>query len=61
LDLTILVDRSSLEVFVEGGAVALTMLFYPPEGALTEEFFAPAGRIAIERWDLRSAWTPLSQ
>jgi sucrose-6-phosphate hydrolase SacC (GH32 family) len=53
LDLTILVDRSSLEVFAQGGAVVATMLFYLPEGAVSEEFSAPPGNIAVERWDLR--------
>ena len=32
LDLTILVDRSTLEVFARRGQVAITTLFYPPEG-----------------------------
>jgi len=57
LELTVQVDRSSLEVFAQGGEVAMTMLFYPSAGPIREEFVAPAGRIAIERWDLRSAWT----
>ncbi len=55
LALTILVDGSTLEVFAEAGQVALTNLFYPPEGPLAEEFFAPAdrpGNIVVERWDL---------
>jgi fructan beta-fructosidase len=59
LELTILVDRSSLEVFAEGGRVAITMLFYPPQGSLAEEFFAPpdrSGRLTVEQWDLTSAW-----
>jgi fructan beta-fructosidase len=61
LDLTILVDRSTLEVFAQGGQVAITNLFYPPEGPLAQEFFAPAGqpgRITVERWDLKSSWIP---
>jgi sucrose-6-phosphate hydrolase SacC (GH32 family) len=59
LDLTILVDRSTLEVFAQRGEIAMSMLFYPPEGRFTEEFFAPANapaRITVERWDLRSTW-----
>jgi hypothetical protein len=47
------VDRSSLEVFAQRGGVVATMLFYPPEGPFSEEFSAPSGKIAIERWDLR--------
>ena len=63
LDLTILVDRSTLEVFARRGQVAITTLFYPPAGPLNLEFFAPAprpGRITVERWDLDSAWNPPS-
>ena len=61
LDLTILVDRSTLEVFAQHGQAAITNLFYPLEGPLPQEFFAASGQpgsIAVERWDLRSAWTP---
>ena len=61
LDLTILVDRSTLDVFAQRGQVAITNLFYPPKGAVAPEFFARvdwAGRIAVERWDLRSSWLP---
>lgn len=60
LDLTILVDRSTIEVFAQHGEAAITNLIYPPEGPLSLEFFAPdgwAGKVAAERWDLASAWT----
>ncbi len=63
LDLTILVDRSTLEVFARRGQVAITTLFYPPAGPLNLEFFAPAprpGRITVERWDLDSTWPSTS-
>ncbi len=59
LELTILVDRSTLEVFAQGGRVAISTLIYPPEGPLALEFFSPpgrSGRIAVERWDLSSTW-----
>ncbi len=59
LDLVILADRSTLEVFAQRGEVAITSLFYPPEGALTPQFFAPSGRpgrIAVELWDMTSTW-----
>ncbi len=57
LELRILVDRSTLEVFAGGGAAAITTLFYPPDGPLTPEFFGRTeGRIAVERWDLAPAW-----
>ena len=61
LELTILVDRSTLEVFAQGGRVAISTLIYPPEGPLTLEFFSPSGRqgrIAVERWNLASTWAP---
>jgi sucrose-6-phosphate hydrolase SacC (GH32 family) len=61
LDLTILVDRSTLEVFARRGQVAITTLIYPPEGPLNPEFFAAAarpGRITVARWDLDSTWRP---
>jgi fructan beta-fructosidase len=57
LTLTILVDGSTLEVFAQGGQVAITNLFYPPAGPLAQEFFASdgrRGRIGVERWDLGS-------
>ena len=60
LDVVVLVDRSTLEVFAQHGDVAMTTLFYPPQGPLAQEFFAPEarpGRIAVERWDLVSAWS----
>jgi hypothetical protein len=63
LDLIILVDRSTLEVFAGRGEVAITTLFYPREGPLNLEFFAATvqpGRIAVERWDLDSTWSPLA-
>jgi sucrose-6-phosphate hydrolase SacC (GH32 family) len=62
LDLTVLVDRSTLEVFARRGQVAITTLFYPPDGPVSPEFFAAArpGRIAVERWDLDSTWIPPS-
>jgi len=58
LSLAILVDRSTIEVFAQGGEVTITDLFYPPAGRLDLQFFPPspqAGRIEAKRWDLRSA------
>ena len=59
LELRILVDRSTVEVFAQGGKVAITNLFYPPAGAQGMEFFAggvKAGPIRVDVWELRSAW-----
>jgi sucrose-6-phosphate hydrolase SacC (GH32 family) len=58
VDLDILVDHSTLEVFAMGGRVAMSNLFYTPDGSMREEFFAPeggTGRILVDRWDLAPA------
>jgi fructan beta-fructosidase len=59
LELTILVDRSTVEVFAQGGQVAMTNLVYPPAGAQGMELSADgvkAGRIRVEAWELKSVW-----
>jgi fructan beta-fructosidase len=58
LELAILVDRSTVEVFAQGGKVAISSLVYPPSGAYGLEFAggAKTGRIRVEAWELRSAW-----
>jgi sucrose-6-phosphate hydrolase SacC (GH32 family) len=61
LELTILADRSTLEVFAQGGQVAITNLVYPPAGAHGIEFFVDGGkpgRIRVDLWELKSTWTP---
>jgi len=61
IDLDILVDHSTLEVFAQHGRVAMSNLFYPPEGPIFEEFFAPEGkaaRVVVERWDLAQTANP---
>ncbi len=62
VSLTILVDRSTIEVFAQGGRVAMTNLVYPPAGPPAIEFYArgdPPRQIAVDLWGLRSAWMPL--
>ena len=59
LELTILVDRSAVEVFAQGGKVAMTNLVYPPAGNQRMEFSASgakAGQISVDVWELKSAW-----
>ncbi|HXB69901.1 MAG TPA: glycoside hydrolase family 32 protein [Candidatus Acidoferrales bacterium] len=59
LELTVLVDRSAVEVFAQGGKVAMTNLVYPPAAARGMEFSASgvkAGRIGVDVWELKSAW-----
>ena len=56
LELTILVDRSTVEVFAQSGRVAMTNLVYPPSGANGIEFSAETGPISVDLWQLSSAW-----
>ena len=61
LSMTILVDRSTIEVFAQGGRVAMTNLAYPPAGAQAMEFYSRGeqpGQIAVDLWSLRSTWAP---
>lgn len=57
LSLTILVDRSTIEVFAQGGRVAMTTLAYPPSAAQGMEFYSRGGhpgQITVDLWSLRS-------
>jgi sucrose-6-phosphate hydrolase SacC (GH32 family) len=59
LELTILVDRSTVEVFAQGGRVAMTSLVYPVAGANWIEFYSGDGKaraIVVDGWELESAW-----
>jgi len=59
ISLTILVDRSTVEVFAQGGRVVMSNLVYPPAEAEGIEFYAGDGRpmkINVELWSLRCAW-----
>ena len=59
LELTILVDRSTVEVFAQGGRVAMTNLVYPAAGANGIEFYSGDGKaraIGVEAWELKSVW-----
>jgi len=58
LELTILVDRSTVEAFAQGGQVAMTNLVFPPAGAEGMEYYTAgkSGRLSIEGWELNSAW-----
>ena len=61
LSITILVDRSTVEVFAQGGRVAMTNLAYPPAGAHAMEFYSRGeqpGQITVDLWTLRSTWSP---
>jgi len=59
LELDILVDRSSVEVFAQQGRVAITNLVFPLGVSQTVEFYsraAEAGPIAVDLWNLDSIW-----
>lgn len=60
LQLTILVDHSTVEVFAQGGQVAITNLVYPPPNATSIEFYSRGGKVRhphVDAWSLRSTWT----
>jgi len=60
LQITILVDRSTVEVFAQGGRVAITNLVYPPTGAQAIEFYSREGQMGhmtVDAWRLRSTWS----
>jgi fructan beta-fructosidase len=57
--LRLLVDRGSVEVFGNDGAVALSTAAIPPEGRRGHEVFSRGGPtriIALEVFEMRSAW-----
>ncbi len=59
LRLDIVVDRDSVEVFAEGGRIAMTNLVFPPEGADSVQFYAEggkAGAVSASLWQLKSTW-----
>jgi len=58
LELTILVDRSTLEVFAQSGKLAMSDLIYPPAGAHGIQFSAAdkAARVTVDVWELKTAW-----
>jgi len=61
IELRILADRTSLEVFGNGGRVSITSCFIPRARKRSLEIYASAGPIKIPSlkvYLLRSAWTP---
>ncbi len=58
LQLRIVVDRSSVELFADGGRVAMTSLVFPPADANGMEAYASdgtPGKVSATVWALRSA------
>jgi sucrose-6-phosphate hydrolase SacC (GH32 family) len=58
IDLRILVDRASLEVFALGGRVSMTSCFLPRAGKKSLEVYAeaPVRVVSLKVYPLRSAW-----
>lgn len=61
-DLHLIVDRNSVEVFGQGGSIAMTNLVFPPSQALRIVPFRKGGSGAASVhgrvWKLRSVWNP---
>ena len=59
LELRIVVDRASIEVFAQGGRVTLSTCFLPPENDRSLTVFARGGTAELKRfdaWELKSVW-----
>src|SRR5579864_339010 len=59
LDLKLIVDRSSVEAFVQGGTIAMTDLIFPVSDESKVEVFSASGKsvsVKGEAWKLRSVW-----
>jgi sucrose-6-phosphate hydrolase SacC (GH32 family) len=56
-DLTLIVDRSSVEAYAQDGTIAMTSLIFPPTQAAKLEFFPASGKaITGKLWHLQSIW-----
>jgi sucrose-6-phosphate hydrolase SacC (GH32 family) len=56
-DLHVVVDRSSVEVFAQGGTVAMTNLVLPSGTGVRMEMFGAAGlRGTFRMWELNPVW-----
>jgi sucrose-6-phosphate hydrolase SacC (GH32 family) len=57
--LKVWVDASSVEVFADGGRVAVTQLVYPPVGARGVDVWSEGGEAKVVRldgWGMKSIW-----
>jgi len=64
LQIQILIDRSSVEVFAEGGRLAMTSLVFPLPGQRGMEAYELGGkaeRVAVDAWALASIWPASKQ
>jgi fructan beta-fructosidase len=59
--LEILIDRASIEVYVNNGQTVISNCFTPDEGAENMTLFSSGGEVIVEKLDiykLKSAWNP---
>lgn len=59
MDLTLIVDRSSVEAFAQNGTIAMTNLIFPPESSTRVERFSNDGKpvsVTGQAWRLSSIW-----
>ena len=54
-DLELIVDRSSVEAYAQGGTIAMTNLFFPPSSKHRLEVWGE-GKASGTVWELRSIW-----
>jgi sucrose-6-phosphate hydrolase SacC (GH32 family) len=58
-DLTLIVDRASIEAYAQGGTIAMTNLIFPVSDRSRIELFSNDGKLVVPKasaWDLRSIW-----
>jgi len=62
VNLTLIVDRSSIEAYAQDGTIAMTDLIFPPTTKSSLEFFPTSGHAIIGKlWRLKSIWPPTAQ
>jgi fructan beta-fructosidase len=55
-DLRVIVDRSSVEAYAQGGSIAMTNLIFPLTAESTIKVFPEKARVAARGWRLNSVW-----
>jgi sucrose-6-phosphate hydrolase SacC (GH32 family) len=59
LDLRILLDRASIEIFADGGLVTMASCFLPEPNDRSLELYAKGGEakiVSLNIWELNSTW-----
>jgi fructan beta-fructosidase len=55
-ELHVIVDRSSVEAYAQGGAIAMTDLIFPLGSNNTIKVFPEKAKISAHAWQLKSIW-----